>query len=39
MDYATKYEGTINNNADLDSGYVIEFQIAWAALGIRSKPN
>lgn len=39
MDYATKYEGTINNNADLDSGYVIEFQIAWAALGIRPKPN
>ncbi|WP_394993194.1 helix-turn-helix domain-containing protein [Emticicia sp.] len=39
MDYATKYEGTINKNADLDSGYVIEFQIAWAALGIRPKPN
>ncbi len=39
MDYATKYEGTINNNADFDIGYAIEFQISWAALGIRPKQN
>lgn len=35
MDFAAKFEGTINNEADIDSGYVIEFRIAWAALGIR----
>lgn len=35
MDLATKFEGTINNETDIDSGYVIEFRIAWAALGIR----
>lgn len=35
MDLATKFAGTINNEADIDSGYVIEFRIAWAALGIR----
>ena len=35
MDLATKFEGTINNEIDNDSGYVIEFRIAWAALGIR----
>jgi len=35
MDLATKFEGTINNDIDNDSGYVIEFRIAWAALGIR----
>lgn len=35
MDLATKFEGTANNEADIDSGYVIEFRIAWAALGIR----
>lgn len=39
MDYKTVYEGTINNNRDTDEGYVIEFQIAWAALGIRPKAN
>ena len=35
MDFAAKVVGTINNEADIDSGYVIEFLIAWAALGIR----
>lgn len=35
MDLATKFEGTINNETDIDSGYVIEFRIAWAALGMR----
>lgn len=35
MDLATKFEGTIDNATDIDSGYVIEFRIAWEALGIR----
>ncbi|GGD74831.1 hypothetical protein GCM10011514_43570 [Emticicia aquatilis] len=35
MDLATRFEGTTNNEADIDSGYVIEFRISWAALGIR----
>ncbi|MBK6977416.1 MAG: helix-turn-helix domain-containing protein [Cytophagaceae bacterium] len=35
MDFATNFEGTINKENDIDSGYVIEFRIAWAALGIR----
>jgi AraC-like DNA-binding protein len=35
MDLATKFDGTINKETDIDLGYVIEFQIAWAALGIR----
>jgi AraC-like DNA-binding protein len=39
MDYRAKYRGSVNDNSDVDEGYVIEFQIAWAALGIRPKPN
>jgi len=39
IDYKTKYWGTLNDNKDIDKGYVIEFRVAWAALGIRPKPN
>lgn len=39
MDYKTVYQGTINNDRDTDDGYVIEFQVAWAALGLRPKAN
>lgn len=39
MDYKTKYGGTINDNSDVDEGYTVEFRVAWAALGIRPKPN
>lgn len=39
MDYKAKCQGSVNDNSDVDEGYVIEFQVAWAALGIRPKPN
>lgn len=39
MDYNAKCRGSVNDNSDADEGYVIEFQVAWAALGIRPKPN
>lgn len=39
MDYKTKCRGSVNDDSDMDEGYVVEFQIAWAALGIRPKPN
>lgn len=39
MDYKAKFQGSINDNSDVDEGYVIEFQVAWAALGVRPKPN
>ncbi len=35
MDYATSFEGTVNDNSDKDEGFMIEFRIAWATLGVR----
>ncbi len=39
MDFIANYSGTINNNSDVDEGYIIEFMISWAAIGIRPKVN
>jgi AraC-like DNA-binding protein len=39
MDYKAKLRGSVNDNSDVDEGYMIEFQVAWAALGVRPKPN
>ncbi|MBL8029567.1 MAG: helix-turn-helix domain-containing protein [Fibrobacteres bacterium] len=31
--------GTLNNNSDIDSGYVVELAIRWDSLGVFPKPN
>jgi AraC-like DNA-binding protein len=33
------YTGTLNNNSDTDSGYIVECRIPWASIGIDPKPG
>lgn len=35
MDYQVARKGTVNDETDQDEGYLIEFRVAWAALGVR----
>lgn len=34
-----RYEGTLNNNNDTDSGYTVEVKIPWTTLGLQGLPT
>lgn len=38
MRWATRVIGTVNNNADLDTGWTAEVFIPWSALGMKARP-
>lgn len=33
-DYRVRYQGSVNENSDVDGGYIIECKIPWAGLGV-----
>ncbi|RJO60409.1 hypothetical protein C4544_05050 [candidate division WS5 bacterium] len=35
---AAQFNGTVNDNSDIDTGYTVEVKIPWTAIGFPSKP-
>lgn len=37
FDFKTRLQGSLNNESDVDDGWMLEFALPWAALGVHAK--